>query len=198
MSISLVSHLDAGDAAAALRADALAGLTATPKSLPPRWFYDERGSELFDRITRLPEYYPTRTERAILVDRAPEIAAVTGADVLVELGSGTSEKTRLLLSALRDAGTLRRFVPVDVDPSVLRAAGAALDPAARLNLLATDGIRLLATTWGDTLSILTTTEGTALASEPYDDDGRWRDVPDRHLVEAGPDGIVLTALEEPA
>ncbi|GAA3164970.1 ergothioneine biosynthesis protein EgtC [Blastococcus jejuensis] len=75
---------------------------------------------------------------------------------------------------------------------------AALDPAARLNLLATDGTRLLATTWGDTLSILTTPEGTALASEPYDDDGRWCDVPDRHLVEVGPDGVSQTPLEEPA
>ncbi|MGY1635316.1 L-histidine N(alpha)-methyltransferase [Geodermatophilus sp. SYSU D00742] len=123
---SLTSHLDPGDAAAALRADALAGLTATPKSLPPRWFYDTRGSELFDRITRLPEYYPTRAERAILTVRAGEVAAASGADVLVELGSGTSEKTRLLLTALREAGTLRRFVPFDVDPSVLRAAAEAV------------------------------------------------------------------------
>lgn len=75
---------------------------------------------------------------------------------------------------------------------------AALDPVARLNLLATDGTRLLATTWGDSLSILTTAEGTALASEPYDDDARWRDVPDRHLVDVGPDGVSLTPLEEPA
>jgi L-histidine Nalpha-methyltransferase len=127
MPFTLTDHLGADDPAAALRADVLAGLTATPKTLPPRWFYDERGSELFDMITRLPEYYPTRAERAILEARAGEIAAVTGADVLVELGSGTSEKTRLLLTALRDAGTLRRFVPFDVDPSVLRAAGAALD-----------------------------------------------------------------------
>ncbi|MGY1711918.1 L-histidine N(alpha)-methyltransferase [Geodermatophilus sp. SYSU D00758] len=126
MTISLTSHLAPGDAAAALRAEALAGLTATPKSLPPRWFYDERGSELFDEITRLPEYYPTRAERAVLEARAGEIAALSGADVLVELGSGTSEKTRLLLTALRDAGTLRRFVPCDVDPSVLQAAGEAL------------------------------------------------------------------------
>ena len=79
MSVSLVSHLGTDDAAAALRADALAGLTAAPKTLPPRWFYDERGSELFDEITRLPEYYPTRTERAILAARAPQIAAVTPA-----------------------------------------------------------------------------------------------------------------------
>jgi L-histidine Nalpha-methyltransferase len=124
--VQLTYHLGPDDAAAALRADALAGLTATPKTLPPRWFYDERGSELFDRITRLPEYYPTRAERAILAARAGEIAAVSGAEVLVELGSGTSEKTRLLLAALRQAGTLRRFVPFDVDPSVLRLAGAVL------------------------------------------------------------------------
>lgn len=126
MTISLVSHLAPEDAAEALRADALAGLTATPKTLPPRWFYDEHGSELFDEITRLPEYYPTRAERAILSVRAGEIAAATGADTLVELGSGTSEKTRLLLTALRAGGTLRRFVPFDVDPSVLRTAGSRL------------------------------------------------------------------------
>ncbi|MGY1605072.1 L-histidine N(alpha)-methyltransferase [Geodermatophilus sp. SYSU D00815] len=124
--MQLTYHLGPDDAAAALRADVLTGLTATPKSLPPRWFYDERGSELFDAITRLPEYYPTRAERAILEARAGEIAAASGADLLVELGSGTSEKTRLLLTALRAAGTLRRFVPFDVDPSVLQAAGAAL------------------------------------------------------------------------
>ncbi|TQN35654.1 L-histidine N-alpha-methyltransferase [Blastococcus colisei] len=123
MTISLTNHLAPGEATAALRADALTGLTAMPKSLPPRWFYDERGSVLFDEITRLPEYYPTRAERAILAARAGEIAAASRAEVLVELGSGTSEKTRLLLTALRDAGTLTRFVPCDVDPSVLRAAG---------------------------------------------------------------------------
>jgi L-histidine N-alpha-methyltransferase len=126
VTLSLTDHLGEVDASAALRADALAGLTARPKSLPPRWFYDERGSMLFDEITRLPEYYPTRAERAVLAARADEIAAASGAEVLVELGSGTSEKTRLLLAALRDAGTLRRFVPFDVDPSVLRAAGAAI------------------------------------------------------------------------
>ncbi len=126
MTVSLTYHLEPDDAAAALRADALAGLTATPKTLPPRWFYDSRGSELFDRITRLPEYYPTRAERTVLESRSDEIASASGAEVLVELGSGTSEKTRLLLTALQHAGTLRRFVPFDVDPSVLRAAGAAI------------------------------------------------------------------------
>jgi L-histidine Nalpha-methyltransferase len=126
MSVSLTSHLGPDDAVTALREDALAGLTATPRWLPPRWFYDERGSELFDRITRLPEYYPTRAERAILAAHAGDVAAASGAEVLVELGSGTSEKTRLLLTALRRAGTLRRFVPFDVDPSVLTAAASAL------------------------------------------------------------------------
>jgi L-histidine N-alpha-methyltransferase len=156
--VQLTYHLGPDDAAEALRADALAGLTATPKELPPRWFYDERGSELFDRITRLPEYYPTRTERAILTARAGEIAAAAGADVLVELGSGTSEKTRLLLTAMREAGTLRRFVPFDVDPSVLRLAGDALaeeypglevdgvvgDFTRHLGELPTDGRRMVA------------------------------------------------------
>jgi L-histidine N-alpha-methyltransferase len=126
MTLTLTDHLGPVDAGAALRADVLAGLTAAPRTLRPRWFYDERGSELFDEITRLPEYYPTRTERALLAAHAADIATASGADTLVELGSGTSEKTRLLLSALAAAGTLRRFVPVDVDPSVLRAAGAAI------------------------------------------------------------------------
>ena len=112
--------------AASLRADALAGLTATPKSLPPKWFYDAQGSALFEKITELPEYYPTRAERAILRAVAPEVAALTGASVLVELGSGSSDKTRLLLDALRDAGTLRGYVPVDVSESALAAAGDAL------------------------------------------------------------------------
>jgi L-histidine Nalpha-methyltransferase len=112
--------------AASLRADALAGLTATPKSLPPKWFYDAQGSALFEKITELPEYYPTRAERAILRAVAPEIASLTGATALVELGSGSSDKTRLLLSALRDAGTLRGYVPVDVSESALAAAGDAL------------------------------------------------------------------------
>ncbi len=126
MSFTLTDHLGPVDAGAALRADVTAGLTATPKTLPPTWFYDERGSELFDEITRLPEYYPTRAERAVLTEHADEIAVLSGADTLIELGSGTSEKTRLLLTALTRAGTLRRFVPFDVDPSVLRNAGAVL------------------------------------------------------------------------
>ncbi|WP_326574376.1 L-histidine N(alpha)-methyltransferase [Streptomyces sp. NBC_00481] len=112
---------DATDAA--LRADVLDGLTRTPKTLPPKWFYDARGSELFERITGLPEYYPTRAEREILVDRAAEIAAASGARTLVELGSGSSDKTRHLLDAMPD---LHTYVPVDVSESALRQAGEAL------------------------------------------------------------------------
>jgi L-histidine N-alpha-methyltransferase len=116
------------DAEAALRADARAGLTAVPKRLPPKWFYDARGSELFEQITELPEYYPTRTERGILADHVDEIALCSGADTLVELGSGSSVKTRLLLDAFARAGTLRRYVPQDVSEPALRLA---LDALAR-------------------------------------------------------------------
>ncbi|MGA8117585.1 MAG: L-histidine N(alpha)-methyltransferase [Actinocatenispora sp.] len=119
-------HLDEADMSIALRSDVLRGLTDTPKRLPPTWFYDARGSVLFDEITRLPEYYPTRAERAVLVDHAAEIASTTGAKTLVELGSGASEKTRLLISALLRTGTLARFVPLDVSESALRAAAVGL------------------------------------------------------------------------
>jgi L-histidine N-alpha-methyltransferase len=110
----------------ALRADVRAGLTATPKTLPPKYFYDARGSELFDEITRLPEYYLTRAETSILQRYAAEIAGLSRCESLIELGSGTSAKTRLLLRALRDGGTLREFVPFDVDPVVLTEASDAL------------------------------------------------------------------------
>lgn len=111
--------LPEGFLAAALRADARAGLTASPKTLPPKWLYDERGSELFEKITHLEEYYPTRAERSILRAVAAEIAAATGAVTLVELGAGAADKTRLLLDALRGAGTLREYVPVDVSETAL-------------------------------------------------------------------------------
>src|SRR3984885_14490014 len=111
----------------ALRADVRAGLTASPKTLPPKYFYDARGSELFEEITRLPEYYPTRAERAILTARAGEIAARTEAKTLVELGSGSSEKTRLLLDALTAYGSLGTFIPLDVSASALAEAVGRLD-----------------------------------------------------------------------
>jgi L-histidine N-alpha-methyltransferase len=119
-------HLDDGDLARSLRADVRTGLTATPKWLPPKWFYDARGSALFEEITRLPEYYPTRAERSVLRAHAPEIARITAAKTLVELGSGSSEKTRLLLDALSRDGALATFVPLDVSASALRDAVAAL------------------------------------------------------------------------
>ena len=120
---SIEVHLGPDDLAAALRDDVRAGLTAPAKHLPPKWFYDERGSQLFDEITRLAEYYPTRRETEILEREASSIAARTGADTLLELGSGTSTKTKLLLDALADKGTLRRIIPFDVCEPVLRAAG---------------------------------------------------------------------------
>jgi dimethylhistidine N-methyltransferase len=123
---SLDDRLPADHYRASLRADVTHGLAAPPRTLSPKWFYDERGSELFEQITALPEYYLTRAEHEILTERAPEIAAAVRARTLVELGSGSSRKTRLLLDALTGAGTLERYVPVDVSTSALVAAGEAL------------------------------------------------------------------------
>jgi L-histidine N-alpha-methyltransferase len=119
-------YLSQQDRFAALRADVRAGLTSIPKSLPPKWFYDERGSTLFEEITRLPEYYLTDAERVILHEHAADIAALTLANTLVEPGSGSSEKTRVLLDAMVDAGHLRRFVPFDVSEQALREATVAI------------------------------------------------------------------------
>lgn len=124
-SITVDVHVQPGDALRALREEALQGLCGSPKELSPKWLYDQRGSQLFDDITRLPEYYPTRREREILRARAPQIARLSGADTLIELGSGTSEKTRLLLDAFQPEG-LRRFVPFDVSESFLRSAAVKL------------------------------------------------------------------------
>jgi L-histidine N-alpha-methyltransferase len=123
---SVERHLPPDFLDRALRSDAQRGLTASPKQLPPKWFYDKHGSALFEEITRLPEYYPTRAERSILVQRAAEIAAAAKSATVVELGSGSSEKTRLLLDAIREQGTLRRYVAVDVSDAALLDAGPAL------------------------------------------------------------------------
>ena len=117
--VTVRSYLD-GSEERALADDVLDGLTRPFKELPPKHFYDARGAELFDRICDLPEYYPTRAERAILVQRADELAERTEAAELVELGSGTAAKTRILLRALHEAGTLRRYVPIDVTESMVR------------------------------------------------------------------------------
>jgi L-histidine N-alpha-methyltransferase len=102
--------------------DVLDGLTRPFKELPPKHFYDARGSELFDRICELPEYYPTRTEKSILATQAGDIIEATGAGELVELGSGSAEKARVLLDAMADAQTLHRYVPFDVSETVVRDA----------------------------------------------------------------------------
>jgi L-histidine N-alpha-methyltransferase len=109
-----------------LAEDVLDGLTRPFKELPPKHFYDTRGAELFDRICELPEYYPTRAERAILEAHADDIVARTGAAELVELGSGTAAKTRLLLRAMDEAGTLRRYVPLDVTEEMIHRTAAEL------------------------------------------------------------------------
>ena len=152
-------HLSAADLRATLAEDARRGLTATPKSLPPKYFYDARGSELFELITRLPEYYPTRAEIRILQGNGAAIVASAGfPDTLVELGSGSSVKTRLLLDNLRATGQLRRYVPVDVSPTAVGQAiislgvaypdmvlsGIIADFETHLDRLAGDGRRLVA------------------------------------------------------
>src|SRR5580658_1682356 len=126
MAFTIDVHLSPEDARSQMRADALKGLQGAAKSIPPVWFYDERGSRLFEEITQLPEYYPTRAERVLLQRHAGAIADLSKADMLVELGAGACDKTRVLLSALREAGTLARYVPFDVSDEFLRAAAATL------------------------------------------------------------------------
>ncbi|MEU9627493.1 L-histidine N(alpha)-methyltransferase [Streptomyces luteogriseus] len=160
---------------AALRADVHQGLTGRPKTLPPKWFYDAHGSDLFEKITELPEYYPTRAEREILLARSGDIAAATGARTLVELGSGSSEKTRHLLDALTG---LHTYVPVDVSESALTQAGQALaaerpgldvhaliaDFTAELTLPDTPGPRLVAFLGGTIGNLLPAERAAFLAS----------------------------------
>lgn len=141
MTVIIDRLVDEGHRAQALSEDVRAGLTATPKSLPPRWFYDAAGSQLFELITRLPEYYPTRAERAILERYSPQIAEAAGARALLELGSGSSEKTRLLLDALSGSGTLEAYLPVDVSESALAEASRAISeeyPRLRVHALVAD------------------------------------------------------------
>ncbi|MCY0958107.1 L-histidine N(alpha)-methyltransferase [Streptomyces sp. H27-H5] len=139
----LTRTLDENTAEKALRTDVRGGLTGSPKKLPPKWFYDARGSELFEDITRLPEYYPTRAEREILLERAREIATESGARTLVELGSGSSEKTRHLIEAMP---ALETYIPVDVSESALRGAADTLlaeHPGLKVHALVADFTRPL-------------------------------------------------------
>jgi dimethylhistidine N-methyltransferase len=113
-----------GQPQSAFAADVIEGLTTFPKRLPPKYFYDEAGSELFERITELPEYYPTRTELGILEQNAPAIAALFDADsALIEFGSGSSRKARILLGG---SPALTAYVPVDISPEMLNGEAAAL------------------------------------------------------------------------
>ncbi len=118
--ITIDVHLPQGGPLSGIAADARMGLSAPFKELPPKYFYDERGSQLFEQITELPEYYPTRAERAILDSRAVEIASTAGATTLVELGSGSAAKTRHLLDAMQDADSLDAYVPVDISEEITR------------------------------------------------------------------------------
>ncbi len=120
-------HLTPEDLQASLIADVRQGLLSEPKSIPPVYFYDEVGSRLFEEITALPEYYPTRAERRLLERFAPEMARLADADTLVELGAGACDKTRVLLSAMSLGGPLRRYVPFDVSDEFLRSAAAELN-----------------------------------------------------------------------
>jgi L-histidine N-alpha-methyltransferase len=126
MTIAIDVHLDA-DAAATMARDVRAGLCDFPKELAPKYFYDERGSQLFEQITELPEYYPTRAERQILERRSIEILEAAGSpSTLVELGSGSAAKTRHLLSAMRELGSLDTYVPVDISEEITHRTAAEL------------------------------------------------------------------------
>lgn len=123
------NHLDAGYFERNLRKDVQEGLGVPAgelKELPPKWFYDDRGSELFEQITRLEEYYPTEAERTILRTHADRIAAVSNADTLVELGSGAADKTQVILDAMASTGQLNRFVPFDVSDGILISSSQSL------------------------------------------------------------------------
>jgi L-histidine N-alpha-methyltransferase len=133
--IAIDVHLDA-DAAATMARDVRAGLCAYPKELAPKYFYDDRGSQLFERITELPEYYPTRAERRILEHRSTEMLAAAGhPKTLIELGSGSAAKTRHLLSAMRDCDSLETYVPVDISEEITqRTATELVDEYPGLNV----------------------------------------------------------------
>ncbi len=136
--VAIDVHLGPGELDRALRRDVETGLTSEPKELPPKWFYDEQGSALFDKITRLDEYYQTEAERSILANRASELIATVQADTIVELGSGTSDKTRTVLDEATSTGSLKRFIPFDVSEEFLRHAAHML--AARYPRLEVHGV----------------------------------------------------------
>jgi L-histidine Nalpha-methyltransferase len=165
--IAIEVHL--GGEGAEMAHDVRSGLTSSPKELAPKYFYDERGSQLFEQITELVEYYPTRAERAILSERSPEILAAAGEPgTLVELGSGSASKTRHLLSAMHEAGCLETYVPVDISEEItletadalveeypeLAIRGLVCDFERDLELIPDDGGRRLVAFLGGTIGNL--------------------------------------------
>ncbi len=138
-SVDVDVHLTQEDLRTQLEEDVRVGLASQPKSLPPVWFYDERGSRLFEDITELPEYYPTRAERRLLELHSASVAQLSGADNLVELGAGACDKTRLLLEGLHRRGTLERYVPFDVSLTTARAAERLADEYEELSFLTVIG-----------------------------------------------------------
>jgi L-histidine N-alpha-methyltransferase len=169
--IEIEVHLGPDEWERSLRDEALAGLTGDPKTLAPTWLYDERGCDLFDQITRLPEYYPTRAERSILLRRALDIAERSGADTLVELGAGTAEKTRILLDAMSLHGRLQRYVPFDVAESTLRSTADAVSeehPAIRVEGVVGDFRRHLGELPGGGRRLIAFLGGTIGNLEPDD------------------------------
>jgi L-histidine Nalpha-methyltransferase len=150
-------HLSEDHAGHTLREDVRAGLGGKPKWLPSKWFYDARGSALFEQITRLPEYYPTRAETEALRSAVPDVAQLSKARTVVELGAGSSEKTRLLLDALLAEGCLQEFVPQDVSASALRATAATIAeayPGLRVHGVVSDFTAHLATLPGEAPRLL--------------------------------------------
>ncbi len=119
MTLSVKNHLPLRARRTALEADVLVGLGTSPKRLSPVWFYDERGSQLFEEITRLPEYYLTRAERSILEVNGSAIVGAAECGTLIELGSGSSEKTRSLLDSMAGRDLLSHYVPLDVSEEIL-------------------------------------------------------------------------------
>jgi len=186
-------HLPPGERS--LPGDVLAGLTATPKAIPPKHFYDSTGSELFERITRLPEYYPTRAEREILESQGDQIAELCGTSELVELGSGAAEKALLLIEPMLATGLLESYMAVDVSESALRGSLAAL-AAAHPDLHLTGHVADMTSQ----LDLLPTASGRRTVALLGGTIGNFRPEPRRSLLAgmgrlAGPDGRLLIGCD---
>jgi L-histidine N-alpha-methyltransferase len=193
MSLTVVARSSPAAMREALVADVRRGLGAPRKWMPPRWFYDDRGCDLFEQITRLPEYYQTRTEAAILDATAARIAETARAEVLVELGAGSCTKTRILIDAMLRRG-LQRFVPVDVSEAAITAAGRGLTadfPGLHVHGVVADFDQALARLPGDdrqAIAFLGSTIGNLLPHQRVDLLGAVR-------TRLGRDGTLILGLD---